>query len=438
MLPDIGSTHYVWIFSMKHTFLGRPKWQITLAVVCIAQLFTSAGFSLVFPFLPLYVEDLGSVTGLSVEWMAGLVISAQGITMMIASPLWGAAADRYGRKLMVMRAMFGGSVLMLLMGLVTNGEQLILLRAVQGFVTGTVAANNALVAAAVPRDRVGFSMGTLQVSLWGGIALGPLMGGVLADAFGYSMPFFITSIALLFSGTLIFFGIDEQFQPRPQTDTDPTAKPGLLGQWQHVMDADGVKFVYLLRFLSGVGRMMIVPIAPLFVVSLLPPNATNESLLTGAVIAVASFTATFSGVYLGRLGDKIGHRAILIGASAAAIVFYLPQALVANVWQLLALQALAGFATGGVLSAPSALLASYTQPGEEGATYGLDNSISSGARATAPLIGATIASIPMFGLRGTFTATALLFGIVVLIATLYLPDDNPQHVVHQPARAVGD
>ena len=139
-------------------FFGRPHWQLVLAVVFLSQLMNAVGFSLVFPFLPLYVQDLGSTTGLSVELMAGLVISAQGLTMMIASPLWGAVADRYGRKLMVMRATFGGSVLLALIGMVTSGEQLIFLRAVQGLVTGTVAANSALVASAVPREKVGFAM----------------------------------------------------------------------------------------------------------------------------------------------------------------------------------------------------------------------------------------------------------------------------------------
>jgi DHA1 family multidrug resistance protein-like MFS transporter len=415
----------------ESTFLGFPRWQITLAIVFLAQMLTAVGFSLVFPFLPLYVEHLGSTTGLSVEWMAGLVIAVQGLTMMFASPLWGAVADRYGRKLMVLRSMYGGVVVMALMGMVTSGEQLILLRAVQGLATGTVAANNALVASAVPRHRVGFAMGTLQVGLWAGVAIGPLVGGVLADMYGFAMPFFITAAALFVGGLLIHFGIHEDFEPQKAKVDE--VKPSMLAQWRHVFGANGVSLIYFMRFLAGIGRTMIVPIAPLFVVSLLPPELASQSIYAGAVISVSSATSTFSGVYLGRLGDKIGHRTVLIGSAIVVVLFYLPQPFVSNVWQLLFLQGLAGLAMGGIIAAPSALLAHFTEPGEEGAVYGLDNAIVAASRAVAPLIGAGVAML--FGFRGTFAATAILFAIVWLVASNYLPKD--QYIQLQTV-AVGD
>lgn len=417
----------------KSTFLGLPRWQITLAVVFLSQVLTAVGFSLVFPFLPLYVEELGSTTGLSVEWMAGLVIAVQGFTMMIASPLWGAVADRYGRKLMVLRATFGGAIIMGLMGIVTSGEQLILLRGIQGIVTGTVAANNALVASAAPREKVGFAMGTLQVSLWGGVALGPILGGILADNFGFAMPFFITAVALFLSGLLIYIGIEEEFEPQKQKND--TNRPSMMEQWSHVLSAQGVTLVYFMRFLAGIGRTMIIPIAPLFVVTLLNPDMAGQSIFAGAVMSVSSATSTVSGVYLGRLGDRIGHRRILMWSAIVVVIFYLPQPFVTNIWQLLALQGLAGLAMGGIISAPSALLAQYTEEGEEGAVYGLDNSIVAAARAVAPLLGAGIAMI--IGYRGTFAATAVLFAVVWLVATIYLPKDK--HLIPRlQALAVGD
>ena len=417
----------------KSTFLGLPRWQITLAVVFLSQVLTAVGFSLVFPFLPLYVEELGSTTGLSVEWMAGLVIAVQGFTMMIASPLWGAVADRYGRKLMVLRATFGGAIIMGLMGIVTSGEQLILLRGIQGIVTGTVAANNALVASAAPREKVGFAMGTLQVSLWGGVALGPILGGILADNFGFAMPFFITAVALFLSGLLIYIGIEEEFEPQKQKND--TNRPSMMEQWSHVLSAQGVTLVYFMRFLAGIGRTMIIPIAPLFVVTLLNPDMAGQSIFAGAVMSVSSATSTVSGVYLGRLGDRIGHRRILMWSAIVVVIFYLPQPFVTNIWQLLALQGLAGLAMGGIISAPSALLAQYTEEGEEGSVYGLDNSIVAAARAVAPLLGAGIAMI--IGYRGTFAATAVLFAVVWLVATIYLPKDK--HLIPRlQALAVGD
>ncbi|MGD9007472.1 MAG: MFS transporter, partial [Desulfobacteraceae bacterium] len=150
-----------------------------------AQIVTAIGFSSIFPFLPLYVAHLGTRTHMSVELLAGLVFSAQAFTMMLASPFWGALADRWGRKIMVNRAMFGGALLVLLMGYVQSAEQLVLLRAIQGLVTGVIGAANALVAAAAPRERTGFAMGLLQVGMNIGLALGPVIGGLVAELVGY-------------------------------------------------------------------------------------------------------------------------------------------------------------------------------------------------------------------------------------------------------------
>lgn len=418
----------------QSTFMGRPRWQLVLGIVFIAQLMTAIGFSMVFPFLPLYVTELGSTTGLSVEILAGLVIGVQGFTMMVASPLWGAVADRYGRKMMSMRALFGGAVIVLLMGFARNAEDLILLRAIQGLVTGTVAANAALVAAAVPREHVGFSMGTLQVGLWGGIAAGPLLGGVMADAFGFSVPFIVTAICLFLSGVLIYFGVHEDFD-REKVKND-TERPGLIEQWKHVVSAPGVSYVYLMRFLESVGRQMIIPIAPIFVISLLPLDAAQQSIYAGLLISVSSAASTFSGVYLGRLGDRIGHRQILITCSVLATIFYVPQVFVADVGQLVLLQGLSGLAAGGIVSSASALLAKYTEPGEEGAVYGIDNSIVAGARAIAPLSGGAIAA--MIGARGTFAATALLFFGVSILAWRVLPENLGVRQQTMPATAAGD
>src|SRR5690554_4335763 len=117
---------------LKRKFLNLEMWQQNLYILALAQHLTVAGFSLIFPFLPLYVEELGVATFGSVEFWAGMVFSAQALTMAIVSPIWGALADRVGRKMMVERAMFGGAILLVLMGFARSAEELTLLRALQG------------------------------------------------------------------------------------------------------------------------------------------------------------------------------------------------------------------------------------------------------------------------------------------------------------------
>jgi DHA1 family multidrug resistance protein-like MFS transporter len=178
-----------------------------------------------------------------------------------------------------------------------------------------------------------------------------------------------------------------------------------------------------MRFLTQLGRMMILPVMPLLIAVLLAEARIGVNTFTGLVIGIASATTTASAVYLGRLGDRIGHRRIVTICAALAAGLYALQSLVTAGWQLLVLQALVGIALGGVIPTVGALLAGYTRPGIEGTVYGLDNTIISGARAVAPLAGSAVAL--GLGLRATFIATAVVFVGVALLAAWKLPEVPP-------------
>jgi MFS transporter, DHA1 family, multidrug resistance protein len=419
-------------------FSIKESWQRTLWIVFFAQVCTAIGFSIIFPFLPLYVDDLGTNTNISLEFWAGMVFSAQAITMMIASPIWGAVADRYGRKIMLERALFGGMIIITLMAFARTAEELVLLRAIQGLITGTVAAANALVASVAPRDRTGYAMGLIQVALWGGVALGPLIGGLMADAFGFRVPFLFTGSLLFIAGLMIHFGVKEDFT---QEARNKARSQGFIAEWRHVMSMPGVMQTYVIRFMTGLSRSMLIPIMPLFVSMLLmeqtfsvTPEYYEElgvaligvSTITGLVVGVRSAASTFSAVYLGRLGDRIGHRTIVLWCAGIAAVFYVPQAFVNEPWQLLVLTFITGLSIGGLVASPSALLTRYTEPGEEGAVFGLDNSVLAASRAIAPLVGAGIAA--WLGLRIAFLTAAGVFVVVLIVTALLLPQDRPQVV----------
>jgi DHA1 family multidrug resistance protein-like MFS transporter len=163
---------------------------------------------------------------------------------------------------------------------------------------------------------------------------------------------------------------------------------------------------------------MLIPIAPLFILTL-QKTSIGINTLTGLMVGVSSALTTLSAVYLGRLGDRIGHRKIVIASLFVVALLYFPQSLVSNPWQLIALRALSGAAMGGVIPSLSSLLARFTMYGEEGAVYGLDNSIRAGARSIAPLIGSSVAV--WFGMRATFIAAGVLFAFAALMAARFLP-----------------
>jgi DHA1 family multidrug resistance protein-like MFS transporter len=393
----------------------QVSWQRTLYILFFAQLMVAVGFSSIFPFLPLYVEQLGSTTGMSIELLAGLVYSAQAFAMMVASPIWGVVADRFGRKLMVVRSMYGGAVILFLMAFVTSAEQLVILRAMQGLITGTMAAASALLASVTPRRESGYAMGLLQVGFSVGTALGPLIGGVAADAFGYNVVFYITAAFLLLGGLTVTLGVHENFTPVKRKEG---AKISLVSSWHSLLVLPGVFVTYVLRFITSMGPRMTTPIVPLFVQGLLAGSASVNT-FTGLAMGITSGATMVSAVILGKMGDRIGYREILLTAMVVLIGGYAAQGYVTAGWQFLVLQALVGIALGGVIPIISAILANNIKAGNEGSAFGLDNSVTAAGRAVAPLLGAAVATA--WGYPLTFVLTGLLYVVSTGLAVWKLP-----------------
>ena len=388
------------------------SWKRTLALMVGTQFTASLGFSVIYPFLPFYVAQLGSLSNLSTEMLSGLVYSSPSLTMAIASPFWGAVADRRGRKPMVVRAAFGAGVMFLLMGFVANTEQLIALRVLQGLVSGTLAASSALIVAVTPREHTGYAMGWLQVGFWSGNAAGPVLGGVLADLTGYRVIFVVTAVLLALSGLGVWLGVDEPFVREP----DPVkARSSILRSWRRMLADPRLSATLALRFLTSIGRSTMAPILPLFVLHV-TQSSMGVGTLTGLITGVESATSTLSAVYLGRLGDRIGHGRVALASALVTAAFYVPQGFVNSVWHLLLLQALSGIGVGGLLPSLSALLAQYSRLGEEGSIYGIESSVMSAARGIAPLLASACAI--WFSLGGAFLLTAAVFAAVALFASL--------------------
>ena len=419
---------YYW---RKIQYALKTPWQRTLYIMFLAQLLSSIGFSSIWPFFPLYVHKLGSSFGFNLDMLAGLVFSSQAFTMMIASPFWGALADRYGRKLMVERAMLGGSVILLLMAFVQSAEQLVLLRAIQGLITGTVAASNALVASITPREHAGYGMGLLQVGQGGGVALGPIIGGAVADLWGYAAAFYVTALLLLLGGLLVMVGVNEPFESRRPAAKTAKAGPGLVDAWREIFTLPGVPVTFILQFLSQLGTNLLTPILPLFIPTVLGPSQDLNT-FTGLAVGANAATATVSSIYFGRLGDRVGHRIILITSLTVAGLLYIPMIGVQAGWQILVLQALVGVAAGGIVPSISALQARFSRHGLEGAVYGLDNSIGSGARTLAPIIGSGIAV--SWSLRAAFPITGMVLIAGSAISAMLLPKKLAPAAAPAPAK----
>ncbi len=188
------------------------NWKRNLTVTWLGCFLTGAAFSLVMPFLPLYVEQLGVTGHSALNMWSGLVFSITFLFSAVASPFWGGLADRKGRKIMLLRSALGMAIVMMLMGLAQNIWQFLILRALLGLL-GFIPNANALIATQIPRQKSGWALGTLSTGAVSGALLGPLAGGFLADHWGLRTVFFLTASVLLVCFILTLFFIREQFVP---------------------------------------------------------------------------------------------------------------------------------------------------------------------------------------------------------------------------------
>jgi len=399
---------------------GIQGWQRNLVIIWIAEFVALAGFSVSTPFLPLYVRELGLETESQVRLWSGIMYSAPAATMALFSPIWGALSDRIGRKIMFERATFGGALMIALMGFTTTVPQLAVLRAVQGILTGTVTAATVLVATTVPKRRLGSSLGMLQMAIYAGGSAGPLLGGFVADYFGYRTAFFVTSAMLFTTGLSILLFVRERVNPDRQRPAGSRHRHTLslprLGSRRtrresksslRVRPAASISAaligVLAISLLARIGPRSISPILALFVESL-APSSTRVASLSGLVSGVGAAAGAVGGWLLGRLCDRVGPQRVLMGCITTLIVAYVLQSMAPTVGILTGLQVVTGFATGGILAALSTYLASLAPQGQEGTIYGINQSVSSVANAIGPMLGSALSV--WFGLRFPFIVAA--------------------------------
>jgi DHA1 family multidrug resistance protein-like MFS transporter len=396
-------------------------WQRNLVVLWIGELIAISGFSVTLPFLPYYVQELGIAELDRVAFWAGLLTTAQSTTMALVAPLWGLLADRYGRKIMVVRAMFGGAAIISLMGVAQNVYQLLILRAIQGMLTGTVPAATTLIASGTPPERRGYALGILQMAVYLGSTVGPFLGGLIADGLGYRATFWVTGSLLLVAGILTALLVREEFTPPER---------GRARMWEGlllVLRTRALMTLYGVRVLLGMAVQIVGPMFSLFVQSISSPDA-RVAALAGTIAGLASLTSAVSAVFLGRASDRGGSRRVLLLCSVASGVLYALMAGVRTPLQLGVLRALAGISAGGILASVSALQASLAPAGRYGAVYGVNTSLMAAANAVSPMIGATLAA--SWGLPSVFFGAAAMYGLGTVVAALVLPGSVAEAEAH--------
>src|SRR5471032_3091509 len=189
-------------------------WRRNLAICVFGSFTTLVSLTLLLPFLPIYVEELGvKQSAAIVEW-SGIAFGATFLGTGFTAPLWGYLADRYGRKPMLVRAALGMAIIMPMIGLAHNVYELTLLRLAAGVIGGYASSSTLLVATQTPADKSGWALGVLSTGALAGTLIGPLIGGLLPGLIGIRNTFFLTGSVIAVAAFVTLFFVKEDFVPR--------------------------------------------------------------------------------------------------------------------------------------------------------------------------------------------------------------------------------
>ncbi|WCK55616.1 MFS transporter [Aneurinibacillus sp. Ricciae_BoGa-3] len=400
-------------------------WKRNLYILWFAQFMATAAMNLVVPFLPLYLaQDLGMTDPGQIQNWTGLIFGANFLTAFIFSPIWGKIADRAGRKIMIIRSGFGMALVTVFMGLVTSPAQLLGLRLLNGVVAGFIPAAIALVSTNTPKERVGYSLGILQSGAVAGTILGPLLGGLFAEWMSFRQIFIVTGILLFFATVLVIATVKEINKPHPNNGTKAVKS---AGDFKRIMAISPLPSLFLTGFLIQFAIMSTNPFMTAYVQDLWH-STQFVSLVAGFVISCSGIATMLFSPLLGKWGDKVGSKYILLFSLLGTTIFLIPQAVVHDIWTLMIFRFLMGMCLGGLVPSVNALIQKFAPQGMESLTFGYSNSALFLGNLLGPIIGGVLSAA--YGINCLF----LLAGTLFLINTIWVkiklhPHESPRSLL---------
>ena len=384
------------------------SWQRNIVFIVSSQFISMLAFSFAMPFVPFYFQEMGVRDPHELKMWIVLFNFAAPLSLAFFSPIWGALGDRYGRRLMLLRANFGGVIVLFLMGIAPNPTTLVGLRLLQGVLTGTMTAAITLVSVHAPDKRSGFALGILSAAVSSGNMCGAFVGGMFADLFGYRAAFFGASAIMLVSGFLVLFGIEE-YVPKRRDENE--SLPGLRFIPRNLGAAG---FILLLMSVIGFVLSFDLSWLPLLVQEI-HGSLRGASFWTGSLSAVAGCAGLLAGPIIGRLADRVTPPMIArissIGAGFMSMVMGF-----ANSFPLLFGARFCGaFCSSGLDPVFQIWLSKVTPEKDRGFVFGWAGTVRAIGWMFSPLISGAVAW--MAGVHAVFFAAAAFFFLLVPLIT---------------------
>lgn len=330
-------------------------WKRTVYISLVCVFCTAFGVSQLAPILPLYFHDLGVQTPEAMSLWSGLATGATYIIVCLAAPFWGRVADKKGRKITLIRSSFGMALCNVLIAFQTTPEGVVLIRLVQGLVSGFYSASITLIASESPIERTGWALGLLASANLAGSLIGPLLGGYIADTVGIRNDFIIVGTLMGLAGVLATIFIHENYVPQPNPE-----KLSIRKLKEQIPEFNSIVALCVASFIYAICIMSLQPVISVYIKGIVPSDTENLAFIAGAVFSAMGIAQLMSSSPLGKLVDKIGPRKVLVVSLIYVGILNIPQAYVSDVYQLAMIRFLQGFGLGGMLPALNTYLSSKT------------------------------------------------------------------------------
>ncbi|VVE64869.1 MFS transporter [Pandoraea anapnoica] len=394
----------------SYTERNHRYWQRNLAICVFGSFTTLAGLSMLLPFLPLYVKQLGVAPESAVIQWSGVAFSATFLGTAVTAPIWGHLADRFGRRPMLIRAAVGMVIVTSLIGIAHNVYQLVALRLLTGLIGGYASASTVMIGTQAPRDRAGWALGVLSTGALAGNLTGPLIGGLLPPLLGIRGTFFACAGMISITALLTVFGVREDFDRT--CDSKRKATPGTTAP----MPRARVGIIAAILFTGMMVLLANMSIEPIITVYIgqLGVDGAHLTRVAGVVMASSALGSMLTAAKLGALADRVGSWRVIVGCLIATALVMIPQAFVTEWWQLAVLRVLMGMTLAGLLPAIGKLARHAVDERSTGKLLGYLQSAQFSGQVIGPIIGGQIAV--MFGLPAVFFMTAILLVLCSVLA----------------------
>jgi MFS transporter, DHA1 family, multidrug resistance protein len=349
--------------------------------VTAASFMGYTGFTIVMPFLPLFIGQLGvSDVGEIAMWTGLSLGVTPGLTAVLA-PAWGRLGDRYGRKLMVERSLVSFVVLMAAMAYVTRAWHVLALRCVQGLFAGYGSLSVAMAAESAPRDRMPSAIGLVQTAQRIGPGVGPVLGGALAGLVGLRRAFIATALFYAVALVVVHVMYDDRATHASEpasTETGRVTFRNVLA-FQNFILMMGV--IFALQFVDR----SFGPVLPLYVEQV---GVTHErvAIVAGVLFSIMAGAGALGHHFCGRLLRRFTSRVVISGAAAVAALGCGLFGLSGELWVMSAASVLLGVGIGAAMTASYSAAGAVIPPGAHGSGFGVLTSASLVGMASSPFI----------------------------------------------------